>query len=152
STENSVERLTFENAKPVHFPQIDPRWAFETGSEIGYTGATIHDKDGSFGGAPGSYVVIDNGIAANSETCEVKPTWNAAIGEGDDGRLSLRASDGKPPSGGGPFAQPGGTSEITLTRNGRDLVTGKADFFFAGVGNTTVPSGAEIKAQTESLA
>ncbi|HMB74141.1 MAG TPA: hypothetical protein VKQ06_11250 [Gammaproteobacteria bacterium] len=29
SSNNSVEGLTFENAKPVHYPEIDPRWAFE---------------------------------------------------------------------------------------------------------------------------
>lgn len=152
STNNSVERVTFENAKPVHYPEIDPRWAFEIGSEIGYTGAVFVDKDGSLGGAPGSYVVIDNGIASDNAACDVKPTWNAAICEGDFGRLSLRATDGKPVTG-GPFVQPGGTSAITLVRNGREMVTGAgAGLFGAGVGNTTIPSGAEIRAQTESLA
>jgi hypothetical protein len=32
STNNSVEGLKFENAKPVYFPEIDRRWAFETGN------------------------------------------------------------------------------------------------------------------------
>ena len=43
------------------------RWAFETGSEIGYAGAVILDKDGSLGGAPGSCVIIDNGIASSTK-------------------------------------------------------------------------------------
>jgi len=148
SSNNSVEGLTFENAKPVHYPEIDPRWAFETGSEIGYTGAVFVDKDGSIGGAPGSYVVIDNGIASDTEACEIKPSWNAAICKGDFGRLSLRASDGKP--GSGPFGRTSGGSAITLTRNGRQLTTGEGGFFGDGVGNTTIRSGTEVRAETES--
>lgn len=148
STENSLEDLTFENAKPVHFPDVDQRWAFEFGNEVGYSGAVFKDKDGSLGGPPGSYVVINNGIATDTEACEVKPTWNAAICEGDFGRLWLRASDGKP--GTGPFNQTTGGTQITLSRNGRQLVTGKPGFFGPGFGNTTVKSGTRIRATTDS--
>ncbi|MEI9889598.1 MAG: hypothetical protein WDN45_02240 [Caulobacteraceae bacterium] len=81
----------------MDFPRVDPRWAFETGAEIGYTGAVFVDKDGSIGGKPGSYVVIDNGIASDDKTCTIEKSWGAAICQGDFGRLSLRASDGKPP-------------------------------------------------------
>ncbi|MGZ5945602.1 MAG: hypothetical protein ACXWKV_03475, partial [Caulobacteraceae bacterium] len=154
STNNSVEQLHFENAKPVDFPKIDPRWAFETGPEIGYTGAAFVDKDGSIGGKPGSYIVIDNGIASAGKACKVQPSWNAAICEGDFGRLSIRASDGKPPPAGQRFARTTGGSPITLIRDGRTLVTGNGGggLFGAGNGNTTIPSGAEIKAETESTA
>jgi len=107
------------------------------------------DKDGSIGGPPGSYVVIDNGIASDTEACEIKPSWNAAICEGDFGRLSLRASDGQP--GTSPFGQTSGGSAITLTRNGREFTTGTGGFFGDGLGNTTIPSGAEIRAETENL-
>lgn len=148
SSNNSVEGLTFENAKPVHYPEIDPRWAFEIGSEIGYTGAVFLDKDGSIGGAPGSYVVIDNGIASDTEACEIKPSWNAAICEGDFGRLSLRASDGQP--GSGPFGRTSGGSAITLIRNGRVFTTGEGGFFGEGIGNTTIRSGTEVRAETDS--
>ena len=152
STYNSVEKVRFQNAKPVDFPRVETRWAFETGDEIGYTGAVFVDKDGSIGGKPGSYIVIDNGIASDSKTCTMKPTWGAAICQGDFGRLSLRATDGKPPSG-GRFPRYTGGAAITLTRNGRTFVTGKGTGFFgAGSGNTTIPSGAEIKAQTDSTA
>ena len=153
STHNSVEHLTFKNAKPVDFPRIEPRWAFETGAEIGYTGAVFVDKDGSIGGKPGSYVVIDNGIASDDKTCKIEKSWGAAICTGVFGRLSLRASDGKPPPAGQRFARTSGGSPITLTRNGRAFTTGgAAGFGGAGNGNTTVPSGAEIKAETESSA
>jgi cell migration-inducing and hyaluronan-binding protein len=152
STYNSVERLKFENAKPVHYPRIDRRWAFEIGDEIGYTGAVFVDKDGSIGGKPGSYVVIDNGIASDAKSCKVEPSWGAAICDGDFGRLSLRASDGKPTTGGA-FARVNGGSAITLIRNGRKFVTGAgAGFFGAGNGNTTIPSGAEVRVETESAA
>ena len=65
STNNAVESLTFENAKPVYFPPTDRRWSFsgEFGSFSGWNGAVFHDIDGSVGGVPDSYVVIDNGIA-----------------------------------------------------------------------------------------
>ena len=153
STHNSVEHLTFKNAKPVDFPRVEPRWAFETGAEIGYTGAVFVDKDGSIGGKPGSYVVIDNGIASDDKTCKIEKSWGAAICTGVFGRLSLRASDGKPPPAGGRFVRTSGGSAITLTRNGRTFTTGSAaGFGGAGNGNTTVPSGAEIKAETESSA
>ncbi len=153
STENSVEGLVFDNAKPVHFPEIEPRWAFELGSEIGYTGAVIHDIDGSLGGNPDSYVVIDNGIASNNEDCVVQPSWNAAICEGDFGRVTLATSDGAPrAAGASPFAPASGTAEITLVRNGRSFLTGKsAGFFGAGQANTTVEAGTEVRAETEAL-
>jgi hypothetical protein len=153
STNNSVEKVHFENAKPVDFPRVEPRWAFETGPEIGYTGAAFVDKDGSISGKPGSEIVIDNGIADDSKTCQVKPAWHAAICDGDFGRLTIRASDGKPPAAGaGRFARPTGGSAITLVRNGRTMVTGNGGggFFGAGNGNTTVVSGAELKAETDS--
>ncbi len=153
STHNSVEHLTFKNAKPVDFPRVEPRWAFETGAEIGYTGAVFVDKDGSIGGKPGSYIVIDNGIASDGKACKIEKSWGAAICTGDFGRLSLRASDGKPPPAGARFARTSGGSAITLTRNGRTFTTGSAaGFGGAGNGNTTIPSGAEIKAETESSA
>lgn len=193
STENSVEGLTFKNAKPVHFPAIESRWASENGTGITYRGAAILDKDGSIGGKPGSYVVIDNGIASDTEACEIKPTWNAAICEGDFGRVALRPAGGGgfggPPGGGfggapgagsgpaagagpaaggagpaggafgGPpgagaaaFAGRGGAASsapITLIRNGREFTIGGGGLFGGG-GETTIRSGAELKAVTEN--
>ena len=70
STNNDVEGLKFENAKPVYFPpQQDRRWSFsgEFGRFSGWNGAVFHDIDGSVGGVPDSYIVIDNGIADDDE-------------------------------------------------------------------------------------
>ncbi len=147
STENSVEGLTFENAKPVHFPAIESRWASEGGSGITYRGAAIFDRDGSLGGAPGSYVVIDNGITADTEACQIMPTWNAGICEGDFGRVAVRAAGGGGPGGGG-FGGGGGgpggggaaasSSPITLIRNGREFA-----FTGGGGGETTLRNGVD---------
>src|SRR5580700_1836565 len=99
TTNNDVEGLKFENAKPVYFPpQQDRRWSFsgEFGSFSGWNGAMIHDIDGSASGVPDSYIVIDNGIADDPEHCQIKPDWNAAVCKGDMGRLGIGA-----PRGGG---------------------------------------------------
>jgi cell migration-inducing and hyaluronan-binding protein len=96
--DNSVEKLTFENAKPVYFPPQDRRWSFsgEFGSFAGWNGVGIHDIDGSLSGVPDSYVVIDNGIAAasNDKDCRIEPTWNAAVCKGDVGRVAITAGGG----------------------------------------------------------
>ena len=114
SSNNSVEKVTFENAKPVYFPPQDRRWSFsgEYGTFAGWNGAVIKDVDGSFGGGPNSYVVIDNGIAdaAGDKDCEIKPTWNAAVCKGDLGRLTINAGAAGGAGGGrgGAPAGPGG--------------------------------------------
>jgi len=110
STNNSVEKLTFENAKPAYFPPIEARWQFtgEFGRYVGWNGAVIHDKDGSATGmGPNSYVVIDNGIAFDEKRCEMKPTWGAAVCKGDMGRIGITANA---PGGGAGAAKgaPGG--------------------------------------------
>jgi cell migration-inducing and hyaluronan-binding protein len=103
--DNSVEKLTFENAKPVYFPPQDRRWSFsgEFNSFAGWNGVGIHDIDGTLSGVPDSYVVIDNGIAAaaNDKDCRIEPTWNAAVCKGDVGRLSITAGGGGGARGGG---------------------------------------------------
>jgi len=166
STENSVEGLKFDNAKPVYFPPLEQKWSSDFGSRSGWSGAAFHDLDGSVGGIPGSYVVLDNGIASDDEACEIKPTWNAAVCRGDFGRISIGGVGGPGgPGGPGALAGPGGPGgpgatpgaggapgaaagapprpapqpPITLSRNGR-----KMDYS----GETTIRSGAEVKVET----
>ncbi len=135
STLNGVEGLTFVNAKPVHFPEEVRRWSNDFGGRSAYATATIHDRDGSITGTPDSYVVIDNGIAASDDTCEIKPTWGAAICRGDVGRFSL--------GGGFGFFGPSG-EPVVLSRNGRR---------WEYTGQGTISSGAEVRVDTgrESL-
>jgi cell migration-inducing and hyaluronan-binding protein len=106
STNNDVEKLTFENAKPVYFPPEERRWSFsgEFGRFTGWNGAVFHDIDGSVGGVRDSYIVIDNGIADDDKACELKPSWNAAVCRGDYGRVNFGAAGG---AGGGRGARGG---------------------------------------------
>ncbi|MDT8398862.1 MAG: G8 domain-containing protein, partial [Pseudomonadales bacterium] len=64
-TENAVRNLTFVNAKPVSFPPEVRQWASDWGRRNAWRTATIHDLDGSVGGIPGAYIVLDNGIASD---------------------------------------------------------------------------------------
>ncbi len=108
SSNNSVEHVKFVNAKPVYFPPMERKWGNDNGGSTAYKTAVIRDKDGSFGGGPNSYVLINDGvndsIAADAEACEIKPTWNAAVCKGDVGRLNVGG-----PGGPGGF---GGTEDV----------------------------------------
>jgi cell migration-inducing and hyaluronan-binding protein len=116
SSNNSVEHLKFVNAKPVYFPPMERKWGSDNGSSTAYKTAVIRDVDGSFGYGPDSYVLINDGvndsIATDSQACEFKPTWNAAVCKGDVGRLSFggppRAPGARPGAGAGFGAAPAG--------------------------------------------
>jgi cell migration-inducing and hyaluronan-binding protein len=110
TTNNSVERVKFENAKPVYFPmQGNARWANDNGSSVAWKTAVIRDKDGSLGGGANSYVLIHEGnidsIATDAQACEIKSDWNAAVCKADVGRLTI-GGPGGPGGFGGP--RPGG--------------------------------------------
>jgi cell migration-inducing and hyaluronan-binding protein len=109
STNNSFERLKFVNAKPVYFPPMERKWGNDNGGSNSYKTAAYHDKDGSLGSGPNTYVLINNDVNALAidETCEIKPTWNAAVCKRDVGRMTVGAAGG---GGGarGAAAGPGG--------------------------------------------
>src|SRR5687767_1019792 len=113
SSNNAVEKVKFENAKPVYFPAMENnrKWASDNGSSVAWKTAVIRDKDGSLGGGPNSYVLIHDGvndsIATDTQACEIKPTWNAAICKGDVGRLNVAGPGGGGRGGGGRAAGPG---------------------------------------------
>ena len=92
STENAVEGAKFVNAKPVYFPPLERKWGNDNGSSAAWKVAAIHDKDGSVGGVPNAYILINDGafdsIAADAQACEVKPSWNATVCKGDVGRMN----------------------------------------------------------------
>jgi G8 domain len=112
SSNNAVERVKFVNAKPVYFPPMERKWGNDNGGSTAYKTAVIRDKDGSFGGGPNSYVLINDGvndsIAADAEACEIKPTWNAAVCKGDVGRLNFGGGGGGFGGARGAGAGPGG--------------------------------------------
>ena len=100
STNNSFEHLKFENAKPVYFPPMEgnAKWASDNAGSSSYKTAAYRDKDGSLGGGPNSFVIINDGvndsIATDVEACQIKADWNAAVCKGDVGRLSFAAPGG----------------------------------------------------------
>jgi cell migration-inducing and hyaluronan-binding protein len=107
SSNNSIEHAKFVNAKPVYFPPMERKWGNDNVlGNAAYKTAVIRDVDGSFGGGPDSYVLINDGvndsIAADDQACEIKPDWNAAVCRGDVGRLSF----GGPPRAPRPAAAP----------------------------------------------
>ena len=110
SSNNTVTRAKFVNAKPVYFPPMEYKWSNDDYGSGSYRSSVFHDKDGSVGGVPDSYIVINGGIPL-VDGCEVKPTWNAAVCKGDVGRMNIGGGGGGGRGGGGggaPGAAPAG--------------------------------------------
>ena len=98
SSNNTIEKVKFENAKPAYFPPMERKWGNDNGSSVAWRTAVIRDKDGSLGAGPNAYVLIHDGVndslATDTQACEIKPTWNAAICKGDVGRLNVGGAGG----------------------------------------------------------
>jgi cell migration-inducing and hyaluronan-binding protein len=111
STENAIERAKFIDAKPVYFPPMERKWGNDNLNGVAWKAAAFHDKDGSVGGVPNSYILINDGvwdsIATDGTACQIKHDWNAAVCTGDIGRLSFGGPGGAP-IGGGRGAGPAG--------------------------------------------
>jgi cell migration-inducing and hyaluronan-binding protein len=122
SSNNSVSRSKFVNAKPVYFPPIDNRWSNDDYGNTIYKTSVFNDRDGTITGIPDSYIVNVTGIDADKE-CVAKPTWNAVVCKGDIGRMNVGGGGGivgfggfgggggppgtgGPPGAGGPAAAP----------------------------------------------
>jgi hypothetical protein len=93
SSNNTVQRSKFINAKPVYFPPIDNRWSNDDYGNTVYKTSVFNDKDGTITGVPNSYIVNITGIDVD-DACEVKPTWNAAVCKGDIGRMTVGGGGG----------------------------------------------------------
>ncbi len=147
SSNNAIENVKFINAKPVYYPLMERKWGNDNASgSLAYKTAAFKDRDGSLGVGPNSYVVIQDGvndsIAADSEACEIKPTWNAAVCKGDAGRMSFVNGRGLAFGGlSGGAAPAGDLPPVKLSRKG-----GKE--FSVAVG-TNVRANTEFKATTE---
>jgi hypothetical protein len=130
STENSIERAKFVNAKPVYFPPMERKWGNDNLNGVAWKAAAIHDKDGSVGGVPNSYILLNDGpndsIATDATACDIKPTWNAAVCKGDIGRLTFGGGGGPRGGGAGPGAAParGGTAGPGPVAGGPGLAAG----------------------------
>ena len=159
STNNTIQRAKFTNAKPVYFPPITPRWSNDNDGSGGYKTAVFQDLDGTVTGSRNAFVLINdanNGIAID-DACEIRPTWNAAVCKGDVGRFAVvdpgagvRAPGvpvGAAP-GRGAGAGPGGAGgraaappppPVVLSRNGKEITL---------IGEANVRAGTEIKVTT----
>jgi len=111
STNNAFENVEFVDAKPVYFPPMEgnSKWASDNGGSTSFKTAAYRDRDGSLGRGPDSYVLIhdgvNNSIAVDAEACDIHPSWNAAVCEGDIGRLNVGGGGG---GGFGGFGRRGG--------------------------------------------
>ncbi|MET0281518.1 MAG: hypothetical protein ABW278_10405, partial [Steroidobacteraceae bacterium] len=137
TTENTIKGAKFINAKPVHFPKIDPRFDNDNRGGVAWRTAVFKDLDGSVGRIRNSYVLIhdgENDSIATDETCQIHPTWNAAVCGGDVGRLFLNRP-------GGTLAELSAGSPVALRRNGKDhRITGN---------QSNVRAGTEIRVSTD---
>jgi hypothetical protein len=93
SSNNTVQRSKFVDAKPVYFPPIDNRWSNDDYGNTIYKTSVFNDKDGTITGVANSYIINVTGIDAD-EACEAKPTWNAVVCKGDIGRMNVGGGGG----------------------------------------------------------
>ena len=101
STGSTIKGAQFVNAKPVYFPNFDPRFDNDNRGGDAYRTLSFRDLDGSVTGIPDSQVMLHDGehdSVVTDDTCEIHPTWNASVCTGDIGRLNLSDSRGWLPS------------------------------------------------------
>ncbi|MDY6983922.1 MAG: hypothetical protein SV422_12610, partial [Pseudomonadota bacterium] len=146
SSNNAVENVKFENAKPVYYPPMERKWGNDLNAgNLAYKTAVFRDRDGSLGGAPDSFVVIHEGsntsIAVDPESCEIKNDWNAAVCTGDVGRMSFVNGRGL------------GFDEISgglsMDANQPPVILSRGDTEITIPVGTNVRAGLEFKATTE---
>ncbi len=176
STENAIERAKFINAKPVYFPPMERKWGNDNLNGVAWKASAIHDLDGSVGGVPNSYILLNDGpndsIATDAKACEIKPAWNAAVCKGDVGRLSFGGGGGPGGRGAGPgragagpgaapgragAGAPGAVAPITVGAGGRAGAPAQPPVVLSRNGREysfnsgNVRAGTEIKLTTERL-
>jgi cell migration-inducing and hyaluronan-binding protein len=155
SSNNTVARSKFINAKPVYFPPIDNRWSNDDWGNTVYKTSVFNDRDGTITGIPKSYIINITGIDLD-ENCQVRPTWNAAVCTGDIGRMNLggggmtgmNETGGRAPAnpkmapGGGRLRGPPPASvPVVLSRSNGNRFTAE--------GETNVRAGSEYTVTTE---
>ena len=146
SSNNAIEKVKFEKAKPVYYPPMERKWGNDNDAgSLAYKTAAFKDRDGSLGLGTNSYVVIHDGvhdsIAVDPESCQIKKDWNAAVCKGDGGRMSFMNGRGFAFGGISSGAVPGGDlPPVILSRKGKE--------FSIGVG-TNIRANTEMKVTTE---
>jgi cell migration-inducing and hyaluronan-binding protein len=138
TTTNTIKGAKFVNAKPVFFPKIDKRFDNDNRGGVAWRTSGFQDLDGSVGGIPNSFVLINDGendsVATDDKACEIHPTWNAAVCRGDVGRLFLNKPNGT-------MADLSAGLPVSLRRNGKDhKITAN---------QSNVRSGTEMRVNTD---
>jgi len=154
SSNNTVSRSTFIDAKPVYFPPIDNRWSNDDYGNLIYLSSVFNDADGTITGIPDSYILNKEGIDVD-DACEERSTWNAVVCTGDVGRMNLGGGGilgfsfgGGPPPTEYEIAPGGGrirgtfppSVPIIVSRNGKEFISN---------GERNVRAGTEYKVTTE---
>jgi hypothetical protein len=92
TTASTIKTATYINAKPVYFPEIDPRFDNDNRGGNSWRTLSILDLDGTTSGVPMSHINLhdgENNSVVTDDTCVIKPDWNASVCTGDVGRLSF---------------------------------------------------------------
>jgi hypothetical protein len=146
SSNNAIKSVKFVDAKPVYYPPMERKWGNDNAAgSVAYKTAAFKDRDGSLGMGPNSYVVIHDGvndsIAVDTEACEIKRDWNAAVCKGDGGRMSFSNGRGLGFGGiSGSLTPQTGLPPVKLNFKGKEISI--------DVG-TNVRANTEFKATTE---
>jgi len=156
SSNNTVARSKFINAKPVYFPPIDNRWSNDDWGNTIYKGSVFNDRDGTITGIPNSYIINITGIDLD-ENCQVRPTWNAAVCKGDIGRMNLggggvvglNTTGGRTPAN-LEIAPGGGRIRGTLPPSVPVVLSRSNGNKFTAEGETNVRAGTEYTVTTEN--
>jgi cell migration-inducing and hyaluronan-binding protein len=149
SSNNTVERAKFVNAKPVYFPPMERKWSNDDYGNGSYQTSVFHDKDGSVTGVPNSFILINDekDAIAIDEACEIKPAWNAAVCKGDVGRMTVGGGGGGRGAGAGRGGGRGGAAVAAAPgggagagRGGAGVVVGPRSGFLV----TAAPAGPPV--------
>jgi hypothetical protein len=97
STRSTIKGAKFINAKPVYFPNFDPRFDNDNRGGDAYRTLSFRDLDGSVTGIPNSQILLHDGqhdSVVTDESCVIHSDWNASVCVGDIGRLNLSDARG----------------------------------------------------------
>ena len=168
TTESTIKGAEFVNAKPVYLPSYDARFDNDNRGGSSYRTMAIHDLDGSATGIPDSYIMLKDGKddTVATDTCQTRPTWNAAVCTGDVGRLYFRsnqlaalgqgaATRGRQGSFNFGYVRPTAPTSSAAARAARAApempikLVHKGDEFHVAGNQTNVRAGTEIEVITE---
>jgi cell migration-inducing and hyaluronan-binding protein len=154
SSNNTIRGAKFTNAKPVYFPPMEHRWSNDDYGNGSYRTSVFHDLDGSVTGVADSFVLIDDehdGLAID-DSCEARPSWNAAVCKGDVGRFAVATPAGAAaPAGAAPLVGPRGRplGSGGPASSQPPVVVSRGGKAFTLAGETNIRAGSEIKVSTE---